>query len=87
MRPETKSYLVTETDYFGKDYQHIVALTDKEAENRIVDGRLLSKAAGEARNYAKLWEQFKAQDRYNNAGRLPSKLENDFINYKNQEKL
>jgi len=50
MRP----YIVTKTDYFGKDYQATVLLTDKQARERIVDGRLT-----DGNNYNRLWDQFK----------------------------
>lgn len=82
----TQPYLVTQTDYFGADYQTIVLLTPTEAKSRIVNGRLLSKAEADARDYGKLWEKFKAMDRYGpTMGRMPTERESEFINYKNQE--
>ncbi len=55
----TTPYIVTQTDYFGNDYTSTVYLTDREAKDRIVDGRLLTAAHGRARNYKELWRSFK----------------------------
>ena len=82
----TSYYTVTSTDINGVDYQHGVLLTPGEAKSRIVNGRLLSKAEADARDYGKLWEKFKAMDRYGpTMGRMPTAQESEFINYKNQE--
>lgn len=64
-------HIVTSTDYHGADYQHTVWLSAKEARDRIVDGRLLSKSQGEARNYARLWDTFK--DREQSQGGMDTK--------------
>jgi hypothetical protein len=53
-------YSVVQADAFGNDYTSNVSLTPQEARDRIVDGRLLSADEGHRRNYARLWEAFKA---------------------------
>jgi hypothetical protein len=88
MRPSTQSYIVTDTDYFGNDYVRSIDLTPQEARDRIKDGRLLSAAAGHARNYARLWDAFKAQDRYGpTVGRMPTERENELLDYKRQNNI
>lgn len=53
-------YEVIQTDAQGNDYTSEVLLSPQEARDRIVNGRLLSAAEGRQRNYARLWEEFKA---------------------------
>jgi hypothetical protein len=84
----TSYYTVTSTDINGVDYQHGVLLTLTEARSRIVNGRLLSKAEADARDYGKLWEKFKAMDRYGpTMGRMPTEKENELLDYKRQNNI
>lgn len=53
-------YTVTQTDYHGTDYTATMYLTREQARDRIVDGRLITPAAGRARNYQRLWGSFKS---------------------------
>lgn len=54
-----RPYIVEQLDYFGVPYISTVFLSDTEARDRIVDGRLLTVAEGKARNIERLWALFK----------------------------
>lgn len=64
-------YIVTSLDYFGKPYTHTVLLTPQAAAVRIVNGRLLTVAEGNARNYGQLWDRFKALGKQPGSGYVP----------------
>lgn len=56
-------HIVTRLNWFGIAYTSTVYLTREEARDRIVDGRLLTVAEGNARNMERLWESFKSMEK------------------------
>jgi len=84
MLPSLKYHSVIQTDANGIDYTSNVLLSDREAKERIVDGRLISQREAYARRKAELWRSYKWGGE--TSGRMPTERETELINYKNQEK-
>jgi len=85
MLPSHSYHQVIQTDAHGIDYTSNVLLSDREAKERIVDGRLISEREAYARRKAELWRSYKWGG--STGGRMPTAKETELINYKNQEKL